>query len=193
MQNAYKYKPLEEWLKNEKNHTKTDFLKNKLFVEKIKEKRCELCGIEKWNNKDAPLELHHIDGDKHNVSFENFQILCPNCHAQTDNYKSKNAKRVIRNRENRKNRSTKKDNRKKKKIYYCIDCGKELKRGKLRCVSCAEIAQRRVIRPSYWELLKEIVETSYVAVGRKYGVTDNSIRKWLRYYENNSEKERNDW
>jgi len=23
---------------------------------------------------------------------------------------------------------------------------------------------------------------SYVAVGRKYGVTDNAIRKWLRWY-----------
>jgi transposase-like protein len=24
---------------------------------------------------------------------------------------------------------------------------------------------------------------SYVAVGRKYGVSDNAIRKWLRWYE----------
>ena len=36
------------------------------------------------------LSLHHIDGDRHNNVFENLQILCPNCHAQTDNYGSKN-------------------------------------------------------------------------------------------------------
>ena len=32
-------------------------------------------------------------------------------------------------------------------------------------------------------LLREIAETSYVAVGRKYGVSDNAIRKWVRQYE----------
>jgi len=28
--------------------------------------------------------------------------------------------------------------------------------------------------------LKEIKETNYCAVGRKYGVSDNTIRKWLK-------------
>lgn len=31
--------------------------------------------------------------------------------------------------------------------------------------------------------MREIAETSYVAVGRKYGVSDNAIRKWVRQYE----------
>jgi transposase-like protein len=31
--------------------------------------------------------------------------------------------------------------------------------------------------------VREIAETSYVAVGRKYGVSDNAIRKWVRQYE----------
>jgi transposase-like protein len=42
---------------------------------------------------------------------------------------------------------------------------------------------RRVERPSYEELLLEIEEASYVAVGRRYGVSDNAIRKWLDQYE----------
>jgi len=42
---------------------------------------------------------------------------------------------------------------------------------------------RRVRRPPRRELLREIAETSFVAVGRKYGVSDNAIRKWVRQYE----------
>jgi transposase-like protein len=29
---------------------------------------------------------------------------------------------------------------------------------------------------------------SYVAVGRKYGVSDNAVRKWLRWYEAGEER-----
>lgn len=42
---------------------------------------------------------------------------------------------------------------------------------------------RKVERPPYEQLLKEIEETNYSAVGRKYGVSDNAIRKWVRWYE----------
>ncbi len=31
--------------------------------------------------------------------------------------------------------------------------------------------------------MREIADTSYLAVGRKYGVSDNAIRKWVRQYE----------
>lgn len=52
--------------------------------------RCENCGLEKWQDKQIPLEVHHIDGDELNSDLNNLQILCPNCHALTDNYKGKN-------------------------------------------------------------------------------------------------------
>jgi transposase-like protein len=38
-------------------------------------------------------------------------------------------------------------------------------------------------RPPYEELVAEIVATSWSAVGRKYGVSDNAVRKWVRAYE----------
>ena len=38
-------------------------------------------------------------------------------------------------------------------------------------------------RPPYHQLMRELEETSYSAVGRKYGVSDNAIRKWVRAYE----------
>lgn len=54
-----------------------------------KEDRCEECGITEWRDKPILFELHHIDGDRNNNKLSNLKMLCPNCHAQTDNYKSK--------------------------------------------------------------------------------------------------------
>ncbi len=49
--------------------------------------------------------------------------------------------------------------------------------------------QRRVERPPYEQLLKEIESDGCVAVGRKYGVSDNAVRKWVRFYERQMERE----
>lgn len=45
------------------------------------------------------------------------------------------------------------------------------------------INQRKINRPPYDILLQEIKELGYSAIGRKYGVSDNSIRKWIKTYE----------
>jgi transposase-like protein len=37
--------------------------------------------------------------------------------------------------------------------------------------------------------MREIAETSYLAVGRKYGVSDNAVRKWVRFYERQAARE----
>jgi hypothetical protein len=50
---------------------------------------CETCQISSWKDKPLSLDLHHIDGDHTNNRKENLQLLCPNCHSQTDNYRNK--------------------------------------------------------------------------------------------------------
>jgi hypothetical protein len=40
--------------------------------------------------------------------------------------------------------------------------------------------KRKVIRPSFEVLMSEIKELGYSAVGRKYGVSDNAVRKWVK-------------
>jgi len=42
-----------------------------------------------WLDEEIPLELHHIDGNHYNNSFENLMILCPNCHALEENRQTK--------------------------------------------------------------------------------------------------------
>lgn len=65
-------------------------LRLRLIKENIKQHQCEKCKLTVWNNKPIPLELEHIDGDKHNNLLKNLKLLCPNCHAQTETYRGKN-------------------------------------------------------------------------------------------------------
>lgn len=71
----------------------TDSLKKRLIRNGLKKHICENCKRTSWLKKLIPLELHHVDGDKYNNSIENIQLLCPNCHALTSNYRGKNIKR----------------------------------------------------------------------------------------------------
>jgi transposase-like protein len=36
--------------------------------------------------------------------------------------------------------------------------------------------------------MEDVRTTSFLAVGRKYGVTDNAVRKWIRWYERGKEE-----
>jgi transposase-like protein len=48
---------------------------------------------------------------------------------------------------------------------------------------------RKVDRPSYKQLLADLESMSFVAVGRKYGVSDNAVRKWVRWYKHRAQRE----
>jgi hypothetical protein len=61
----------------------------RLIKEGLKEYKCEICKITSYNSKTITLELNHIDGDNSNHSLYNLQLLCPNCHSQTDTYRNK--------------------------------------------------------------------------------------------------------
>lgn len=71
-----------------------------------------------------------------------------------------------------------------KQKNYCIDCGKEISSNSKRCVKCSNINSRKVERPSKEVLYKQLLEYSgnFTALGNKYGVTDNAVRRWCKYY-----------
>ena len=89
---SIKKKPIEEILKDNSGWSSYN-LKNRLLKEGLKERRCERCGRTEWEGVDIPIELHHINGKHNDNRLENLQILCPNCHALTDNYSGKSSKR----------------------------------------------------------------------------------------------------
>jgi hypothetical protein len=65
-------------------------IKRRLLAEGLKAPRCETCGLTEWLGREIQLELHHINGDGQDNRLENLQILCPNCHAQTENFGVRN-------------------------------------------------------------------------------------------------------
>jgi Zn finger protein HypA/HybF involved in hydrogenase expression len=170
--------PLSKILVKNYNYS-SNKLRKRLISEGLKEHKCECCGLSEWLGELIPLELDHIDGDHYNNILKNLKILCPNCHAKTPTYRGRNIKN-----KNLKTTKTKKKRIGIKKEYNCSCCGCELKsKHKSKsglCKDCHSKLQRKVERPSKEQLIKEVEESSYLAVGRKYGVSDNSIRKWIK-------------
>ena len=50
---------------------------------------CDNCGLSVWMGDAIPLEIHHINGNNTDNRLQNLQLLCPNCHARTDNYRGR--------------------------------------------------------------------------------------------------------
>lgn len=167
-----KPKKLEDILKENINFN-TSRLKNKLYDAGLKLRECELCGQnEEWNGKKMSLILDHINGVNTDNRIENLRIVCPNCNATLDTHCSKNISkyRLYLKIENNK----------------CIDCDKEIFRGAKRCIECNSIYKRITERPNYDILKEEVDNFGFCATARKYNVSDNTIRKWLKKYESNA-------
>jgi Zn finger protein HypA/HybF involved in hydrogenase expression len=139
-------------------------LKEKLLKEHLIEYKCDVCGISTWQNKHIVLQLHHIDGNNTNNSIDNLQLLCPNCHSQTENYCG-----------NANTNTTK---------YYCKECGRKISNKRFNyCPVCAAKHKRKLDRPELNQLISDIKELkSYAKVGEKYNVSDNSVKKWFISY-----------
>ena len=117
-----------------------------------KEYKCEgdNCGINEWNGKPLRLQVHHINGDHNDNRIENLQLLCPNCHTQTDTYARSNVVNT--------------------------NGFKITKRVKE--ISNIEHKQKNKLNMATEILIEDFKSLkSFSAVGKKYGVSDNAIRK----------------
>jgi hypothetical protein len=132
------------------------------------------------------LILDHINGVPDDNRLDNLRIVCPNCAATLDTHCGRKNKKQSLVRDCR--RCGQRFIAKYPGHRYCSHtCGCRWDRSSLRGVPNPE--SRKVERPPYKRLLAEIEATSYLAVGRKYGVSDNAVRKWVRFYERQAERE----
>lgn len=201
-------KSVEEYLTTD-SYIKTDRLKWKLFSNGLKQYKCEKCGNTQWNGDQISLQLHHINGDNTDNRLENLQVLCPNCHSQTDNFCGGNNRhddegKVYHCRccgvEMDRTKTGLCDECYKKMVNgeleintimpyprvrrygVCVECGKRVDSHSIRCDKCNKKLQRKVERPSKEELNQLLKKSNFVAIGRTYGVSDNAVRKWCKYY-----------
>lgn len=146
-------------------------LKKRLFKEHLKENVCELCGQgETWNGKKMSLILDHINGVYNDNRIENLRMVCPNCNATLDTHCGKNKARIIRE----KKLIEKKE---KERSEYSNDTFTDAQ-------IYGMIRRRKKTRPEYAVLIDEISKYGYSETGRRHGVSDNSIRKWEKFYKN---------
>lgn len=82
-------KPIEAVLTKESTF-RTSHLRLRLLESGLKEHVWERCGLSEWNSLPIPLELDHLNGINSDNRLTNLRVLCPNCHAQTSNYRGKN-------------------------------------------------------------------------------------------------------
>jgi hypothetical protein len=169
--------PLYEVLVENSHYNRTK-LKQRLYDAGLRRRECELCGQgEAWQGRQMSLILDHINGVATDNRIENLRIVCPNCAATLDTHCGR------KNRICREPRS-------------CLRCGRGFipKYPTHRYCSHAcgvhskgshepRPERRKVERPPYEELIADVASTSFSAVGRKYGVSDNAVRKWIRWYE----------
>jgi predicted SprT family Zn-dependent metalloprotease len=125
--------------------------------------RCSICGLPPyWQEQPLTLILDHINGINNDDRLENLRWVCPNCNMQ------------LPTTNRRKDSLTKK--------YYCQDCGKEVSHKETIC--CAECAaKRRIIPISEMQVTREELKNlirimPFTKIGKKFGVSDNAIRKW---------------
>jgi hypothetical protein len=153
-------------------------LKSRLYSEGLKERKCEMCGVgEDWHGAHMSLILDHINGVANDNRLENLRIVCPNCAATLPTHCGRNSPATRPDREcplchvvfTPKSAGQK---------YCSRTCGQ---RSPGRAGPKPEI--RRVERPPYEQLIAEVDKYGWSAVGRKYGVSDNAVRKWVRWYQ----------
>ncbi len=156
--------------------------------------KCCLCN---FSEVQEALEFHHVHPEEKSFAIcssntttkalraqleemKKCILVCANCHRGIhygiyqvpenwkDFYDNEIAQSLLKNLE--------------KKKTYCKNCGKEITNGAEYCKDCIILVSRTVERPSREILKNEIRNFSFVSLGKKYGVTDNAIRKWCISY-----------
>lgn len=163
--------PLDEVLVENSTYSRSS-LKPRLYEEGLKQPACEMCGQgEQWRGRRMAMILDHVNGIATDNRLDNLRILCANCNATLDTHCGRNKQRG-------------------RPPIQCQTCGERfrpLRQGHVFCSRTCSTAhnaplRRLTVRPPLDELLRLVERDGYLATGRRLGVSDNAIRKWIRAY-----------
>lgn len=148
--------------------------------------KCQICGYDKCM---GALDFHHVNSDEKDEEpgraiiqwkwervkkeLDKCIILCANCHREI-HYKHVPSFELVHLR----------------RPWIQKDCPICKKRfdtklqEQIYCSwTCQRFSQRKASRPTPEELAQLIATTSWVQIGKMFGVSDNAIRKWAKNYE----------
>lgn len=162
----------------------------KLELIEYKGGKCEICG---YNKNLAVLNFHHIDSNKKSFNIDGrllankkmedlidesdkCMLLCANCHQELhhENHDIETIKQLLEEHKSKRN---------KKEVYVCKDCGKilNIENKTQLCSECYikhSVERRKVERPNKEELQELLKENSLNKIGKMFGVSHASIKKW---------------
>ena len=168
---------IEEWKAGNRSGLKGEYQISNAVREYMLEKagfKCQKCG---WNEINPftgkiPLEIHHKDGDYANTTEENLEVLCPNCHSLTENFRGRG-----KGREERKSSYM---------TNTCIDCGTTISNTSIRCQSCEQKRRKKEFLSnlpiSRGELKNRIRTEPFTSIARDYNISDNGLKRWIAAY-----------
>ena len=164
----------EIFCENSEYKTKS-MLKILLLKHNLKSYKCECCGNSEWMGNPIPLQTHHINGNNTDNRISNLQLLCPNCHAATDNYCGKNKKK-----------SSKDSNH----LSVCKMCENVFVGKGIFCSKeCMNEYNKKRYKLYTNGVNKEKLIDSFLrnktfsSVGNEFGVSDKTISKWCKKFE----------
>lgn len=139
-------------------------------ITSLRQQKCEICSYDKHVETCHIKSICEFEDDELIATVnaeDNLILLCPNCHWEHDNYLKK-----IKAKERR-----------------TCKCGETKYTYSDKCRKCentvrkTNLQTRKVERPPKEELQMLINTIPMTQIGKKYGVSDNAIRKWCRTYK----------
>jgi 5-methylcytosine-specific restriction endonuclease McrA len=129
-------------------------VKKRIIDENIIDYKCFKCGNEgEWMGEKITLILDHKNGINNDNRIENLRFACPNCNSTLETHCQ--GSKVFKTKQPKLDKRTLKHDR---------------------------VESRKIEWPTK-EVLMELLENmSYVSIGKKYGVSDNAVRKWSKKY-----------
>jgi len=164
---------------------KSRWISRKIEAVELMGGKCCKCGYSKNFNA---LQFHHLDPSQKDFDWNQLRLrswnsvvlelkkcilVCGNCHCEIH--------WPVKDDECNSNNRLNADNPQILPTGKCPSCNGDVYGTKYCSTKCASVGCRKAKeRPGKEELVEMLKTTPYTTVGKRYGVSDNAVRKWLK-------------
>ncbi len=154
-----------------RSHLRGLLIRNGLFTN-----QCSCCGITEWQGKPITIEVDHINGISDDNRIENLRLLCPNCHSQTETFKTGNIDKL------KPRANIKKQSYSAVDMSECAHCGKEFIKHTSQSKFCSIECSNKSKHDNKWDEmdlinLVDVQNISFRQISIQMGVSLNAVRR----------------